>query len=82
MNAAGLEGADALAALRRYWWVILFDGLASIGVGILMIVYPDKTLTVISVAFGIFLLFAGVLDLVRAINGGLLVAESLALRRV
>jgi uncharacterized membrane protein HdeD (DUF308 family) len=70
MNPAGLEGGDAFAALRRYWWVILFYGLVSLGVGILMIVYPDKTLTVISVAFGIFLLFAGVLDLVRAILVG------------
>ncbi len=70
MNGADLAGGDPLASLRRYWWVILLYGLASLAVGILMIVYPDKTLTVISVAFGIFLLFAGAMDLARAIMVG------------
>jgi uncharacterized membrane protein HdeD (DUF308 family) len=70
MNGADLASGDPLASLRRFWWVILVYGLASIAVGVLMIVYPGKSLTVISVAFGIFLLFAGVLDLTRAILVG------------
>jgi uncharacterized membrane protein HdeD (DUF308 family) len=70
MNGADIAGGDPFASLRRFWWVILLYGLASVGVGILMIVYPGKTLTVISVAFGIFLLFAGLFDLMRAIMVG------------
>jgi uncharacterized membrane protein HdeD (DUF308 family) len=65
-----LAGVDPFASLRRFWWVMFLYGLAALAVGILMIVYPDKTLTVISVAFGIFLLFAGVMDLTRAILVG------------
>jgi uncharacterized membrane protein HdeD (DUF308 family) len=70
MNGGEIAGGDPFASLRRFWWVILLYGLASVGVGILMIVYPGKTLTVISVAFGIFLLFAGLFDLMRAIMVG------------
>jgi uncharacterized membrane protein HdeD (DUF308 family) len=70
MNGADIAGGDPFASLRRFWWVVLLYGLASVGVGILMIVYPGKTLTVISVAFGIFLLFAGLFDLMRAIMVG------------
>jgi uncharacterized membrane protein HdeD (DUF308 family) len=57
--------------LARSWGLVLVWGLLTIGFGIALLVWPDSTLTVIALLLGIWLLIAGVLQLVAAFAPGL-----------
>jgi uncharacterized membrane protein HdeD (DUF308 family) len=46
------------------WWAVLLQGLLAIILGILFLVYPQRTVGVVVWLFGIYLLFAGVVSLV------------------
>ncbi|MFE3068617.1 HdeD family acid-resistance protein [Streptomyces sp. NPDC059247] len=48
------------------WQALLIAGLASLVLGILVLVWPGATLVVAGVLFGLYLLFSGVLQLVAA----------------
>lgn len=69
-DTATIADADAVAALQRIWWLPFVAGIASLAVGILMLAYPDKTLSVLALAFGIWLFVAGALDIVAALLTG------------
>ncbi|MFD3663751.1 HdeD family acid-resistance protein [Streptomyces sp. NPDC058659] len=58
----GPLGALAGAA----WQALLVAGLASVVLGILVLVWPDASLRVAGVLFGLYLLFSGVMQLVAA----------------
>ncbi len=47
------------------WWVFLLEGIASIIIGILLLVHPGQTLVAIVLFLGFYWLFVGVLELVR-----------------
>lgn len=51
----------------EYWWVLLVFGIASIVIGIALIAVPDKTLTVIAVLLGVWLLVVGVVRFFQGI---------------
>ncbi|MFI7408135.1 HdeD family acid-resistance protein [Streptomyces sp. NPDC049627] len=60
-----LEGA--LHALSRAaWQVVLVTGVASLVLGILILVWPDVSLFVSGVLFGLYLLISGVFQLIAA----------------
>ncbi|MFE1548211.1 HdeD family acid-resistance protein [Streptomyces sp. NPDC058718] len=48
------------------WQALLVAGLASVVLGILVLVWPDASLRVAGVLFGLYLLFSGVMQLVAA----------------
>ncbi|MDX2561790.1 HdeD family acid-resistance protein [Streptomyces sp. TX20-6-3] len=48
------------------WQALLFAGFASLVLGIIVLVWPDATLFVAGLLFGLFLLVSGVLQLVTA----------------
>lgn len=46
------------------WWLILLDGIAGLIIGILLIAYPQATLTFIVVLLGIYWLIAGIFKII------------------
>jgi uncharacterized membrane protein HdeD (DUF308 family) len=47
------------------WWVFLLEGIAALIFGALLLAAPAATLVVLAVVLGFYLLFVGVLELVR-----------------
>ena len=60
---------DYLGQMAKEWWMIAILGVVSIVAGVLALVYPDITLLVMGLIFGIYLLMAGVFEIVEAIVG-------------
>lgn len=60
MSTAGL-----LSDQSDIWWIFLLEGIAAILFGILLLTAPAATLVALSVFLGLYLLFIGVLELVR-----------------
>lgn len=54
-------------AMAAHWGVIMGYGVVSLGLGVVLAVWPDETLTVCAVLIGIQLLVGGVLRVVMAI---------------
>lgn len=57
--------------LRRHWGLVLFLGLASLVVGIIMLIWPGKTVVVVAILTAIWLIVTGVFQLVRGFRRGL-----------
>jgi uncharacterized membrane protein HdeD (DUF308 family) len=53
---------------RNLWWILLAHGAFALVAGILLLVWPDRTLLLIGVILGVFLVAAGVLGVVRALT--------------
>ncbi|WP_234009978.1 HdeD family acid-resistance protein [Streptomyces sp. SA3_actF] len=68
--ARGPDGTSCPIPLRRLaraaWWVVLLAGLASVLLGVLVLVWPGSSLRVAGVLFGVYLLVSGVVQLVAA----------------
>jgi uncharacterized membrane protein HdeD (DUF308 family) len=62
---------NLLASLGRVWWLLLFGGLISLGMGVLAISWPGKTVVVIAVLFAIYLIVSGIFEIVRSFSSGL-----------
>jgi len=56
-----------ITADHDLWWIRLVLGLAGIVVGIVVIVWPEATVTVVAVLFGVNLLIDGCLRVLQAI---------------
>ncbi|GLX49736.1 membrane protein [Streptomyces hygroscopicus subsp. hygroscopicus] len=54
------------ALARAAWQVVLFTGIASLVLGILVLVWPGPSLAVAGVLFGLYLLVSGVFQLIAA----------------
>ncbi len=52
--------------MRAAWQTVLVTGVLSVILGVVILVWPDKTLLVAGILFGIYLVVAGVLQLVAA----------------
>lgn len=64
--AGGAGGAIAQEA-KRLWWLVLLTGVVSVLVGILLLAWPGKTLLVLMVVLGIYLLVFGALRFIEAV---------------
>jgi len=62
---------NMLASLGRVWWLLLFGGLISLGMGVLAISWPDKTVVVVAILFAIYLIVSGIFEIVRSFSAGL-----------
>jgi uncharacterized membrane protein HdeD (DUF308 family) len=60
---------DDLARVAKEWWLLAILGVVSIIAGVLALVYPDITLLAVGLIFGIYLLMAGIFEIVEAIVG-------------
>lgn len=54
---------DSMAAVARSWTIVLISGLFSTGFGLALLVWPKSTLTVIALLLGLWLLIAGLFQL-------------------
>ena len=59
--------AEVLAGIGRAWGWVLFFGIVTVGLGIVVLVWPDKTIVVVAVLFGIQLVIAGIFRFVSAL---------------
>ncbi|HEY8114080.1 MAG TPA: HdeD family acid-resistance protein [Actinomycetes bacterium] len=59
--------AEVLAGIGRAWGWVLFFGIVTVGLGIVVLVWPDKTIVVVAVLFGIQLILAGIFRFVSAL---------------
>ncbi|MEI7453026.1 MAG: DUF308 domain-containing protein [Actinomycetes bacterium] len=71
MSTVTGEENEVLSALGRNWWVLLFIGLVSLGVGIWAVAAPEKAFGTLSLLFAIWLLVTGVWQIVRAFGMGI-----------
>lgn len=55
-------------AIAREWPVVMFMGLLTVVLGVVVVAWPDQTLVVLSVLFGIQLLLVGVFRLISAFS--------------
>jgi uncharacterized membrane protein HdeD (DUF308 family) len=65
-QAAPTEG---LREVTELWWPWLVVSLVSAAVGVVALVYPDKTLEVLAILFGINLLILGIVQLGAGLAG-------------
>jgi uncharacterized membrane protein HdeD (DUF308 family) len=80
MNDADRESRDDGDNLLRVlsqsaWEFLLILGLVSVAIGVITLVWPGRTLQVIGILFGIYLLVSGVVEIVTAfgdhVSGGM-----------
>lgn len=62
---------DMLDGLGRNWWILLFLGVISLGVGLLALFWPSKTALVVAVLFGIWLIISGIFQITQSFAQGL-----------
>jgi uncharacterized membrane protein HdeD (DUF308 family) len=71
--------ADRLRPVTDFWWLILLDALISAVVGILLLVWPDRTLALAASLAGICLVLIGLVQIARAtLDGGFSRGEQIA----
>jgi uncharacterized membrane protein HdeD (DUF308 family) len=58
------------------WWVWALIGVAAIAAGVIAIAYPDITVTVLGLAFGVFLLLYGLALIAAAFDPGVAAVHS------
>jgi uncharacterized membrane protein HdeD (DUF308 family) len=71
--------ADRLRPVAGLWWLVLVDALISAVAGILLLVWPDRTLALAASLVGVSLVLLGILQVARVtIAGGLTRNERMA----
>jgi uncharacterized membrane protein HdeD (DUF308 family) len=64
---------------HTFWWLLLLTGLVSIGLGVVVLAHPTRSLNALCVIVGIYLFVAGVVAIVNTVSaqergaGGILV---------
>jgi uncharacterized membrane protein HdeD (DUF308 family) len=69
-NGIRKDAADVLADVGRHWGWLLAFGIITVAAGIVALAWPDSTLVVIAVVFGIQLMVAGIFRFVGAFAAG------------
>jgi uncharacterized membrane protein HdeD (DUF308 family) len=54
------EGSAELNDMSRTWWMLALLGVLSIGIGLLLIFWPEATITTITTIVGLFMIITGV----------------------
>jgi uncharacterized membrane protein HdeD (DUF308 family) len=71
-----VERVWATRELASVWWIFLVHGGIALVAGTLLLVWPDRTLLLIGVVLGVYLVAFGVVEAVRALaSPGLLAME-------
>ena len=60
-----------LRALAENWWLLLLRGIAAVAFGVLALAWPGVTILTLTLLWGIYALFDGVLALWEAVSGGI-----------
>ena len=59
---------EEIREVTRLWWLLLLAGAISVVIGILLLVWPNRTLEVIAILAGIELLLVGIIQIVVALR--------------
>ncbi len=59
-----------LQAMKKYWWLVLVHGIVAVLFGIFTLVYPGLTAVSLVLAFGIYAVVSGGINLGLALFGG------------
>src|SRR2546421_7031874 len=54
--------------LRRYWWVSFLGGIVATLAGIFVLANPSRTIAIVSVALGVYLVFWGAMQLLGGLE--------------
>jgi len=54
-------------SLKKAWWLLLVDGVLSVGIAVLLIFWPGATITVVTAIVGFFMIATGVIRFFVAI---------------
>jgi uncharacterized membrane protein HdeD (DUF308 family) len=54
---------DEASEAARLWWLLLAGGLVTLVVGVLLLIWPSRTLATVAVIVGIYLLIAAVIEI-------------------
>jgi uncharacterized membrane protein HdeD (DUF308 family) len=65
---AVVASAEERGTERLLWWLALAGAVASVVLGVAMIVWPHATLFVAAVLFGLWLVFHGVVKIIQALT--------------
>jgi len=66
LHRADADDLDVDAADLPTWWVPVLGGVLAILAGILALAWPGPTLVLVGICFGVYLMFAGIGNLVSA----------------
>src|SRR3954466_11323579 len=58
-----------VSAVAKNWWLFVVLGVVCVATGILAIVWPDKTLLMLGILAGIYLIMAAIMEIIDAIVG-------------
>jgi uncharacterized membrane protein HdeD (DUF308 family) len=64
---AAVQRVWATKELASVWWIFLAHGAMALVTGTLLLVWPDRTLLLIGVVLGVYLVAFGVVEVVRAL---------------
>ena len=62
-----VEGSEELNDMKRAWWLLALLSVLSIGIGLLLIFWPQATITTITMIVGLFMIITGVVRFFVAI---------------
>ncbi|NCG03561.1 MAG: HdeD family acid-resistance protein [Actinomycetales bacterium] len=62
---------NMLAAVGRIWWLLLFGGLISLLVGIIVVFNREGSVQLLAILFAIYLIISGLFEIVRSFASGL-----------
>ena len=62
---------NMLAAVGRIWWLLLFGGLVSLLVGIIIVFNREGSVQLLAILFAIYLIISGLFEIVRSFASGL-----------
>ena len=65
------EERDIVAGIGRTWWVLLFVGIVSAVVGVLLVLRPAGSTWVLAILLAVYLIVSGIFSIVRAFASGL-----------
>jgi uncharacterized membrane protein HdeD (DUF308 family) len=60
--------ANELREVTRLWWLLLLGGISSLVIGVLLLVWPSRTLEVIAILIGIELLLVGIIQVALGVG--------------
>jgi uncharacterized membrane protein HdeD (DUF308 family) len=53
---------------ESFWWLLLLTGLISVGLGVVVLAHPSRSLNALCVIVGIYLFVAGVVEIVKTVS--------------
>jgi uncharacterized membrane protein HdeD (DUF308 family) len=63
-----VEERDVLRSLGGSWGILLFIGVVTTLIGLFLAFYTDKSIAILALFFGIYLLFAGIFQIVQSFS--------------